>query len=216
MIRLRLGATRREELVEALRPAAEALRRGGLVVYPTDTLYGLGADPFRRESVLRVYRAKRRPLDRPLPVLVASPEAAERLVEVTPEARRLMEALWPGGLTLILPLRPGAGVPSELHAGTGRLAVRMPRHEAALALIEEAGGALVGTSANIHGAASPRTAEEALRQLGDAVDVVVDAGPAPLGQPSTIVDLTARPPRLIRRGAVPPSRIRELIGELAD
>jgi L-threonylcarbamoyladenylate synthase len=111
-------------------------------------------------------------------------------------------------------LRRDARVPRELHGGTGRLAVRVPGHEAALVLIEEAGGALVGTSANLHGREPPRTAEEALAQLGDRVDVVVDAGPVPVGAPSTILDLSSRPPRVLRRGAVPVSRLRLVLGEL--
>ena len=192
---------------------AEVVKRGGLVVYPTDTLYGLGADPFNREAVLRVYRAKGRPLDRPLPVLVSSLEAAERLVVFTPEARRLAERFWPGALTLVLPLRGDAGVPRELHAGTGRLAVRMPGHPVALRLIEEAGGALTGTSANRHREPPPRTALEALQQLGQAVDIVIDSGPAPRGEPSTIVDLSGGEPLLIRRGAVAPEEIESVLGK---
>jgi len=202
----------RELLYEKLAAALEAIKRGGLVVYPTDTLYGLGADPYSRDAVLRVYRAKRRPLDRPLPVLVSSIEAAERLVVFNEAARRLAERFWPGALTLILPLRHDAPVPRELHAGTGRLGVRMPAHRVALALIESAGGALTGTSANRHRMPPPRTAQEAIEQLNGEVDVVVDAGPAPHGEPSTIVDLSATPPRVIREGAVPAREVLQALG----
>ncbi|KSW12778.1 hypothetical protein CF15_07255 [Pyrodictium occultum] len=198
---------------EARRAALEAswlVRAGGLVVYPTDTVYGLGADPLNPWAVLRVYQAKERPLDRPLPVLVSGPEEAEKLVAVTPEARRLMERLWPGPLTLVLEARPG--VPRVLHADTGRLGVRMPNHPAALALIEASGGALVGTSANLHRGPSPRTAREALEQLGSRVDAVIDAGPAPGGTPSTVLDLTTRPPRLVRRGPVAREEIERILG----
>jgi len=201
-----------DTLRRELAPAADAARRGGLVVYPTDTLYGLGADPYSRDAVLRVFHAKRRPLNRPLPVLVSSVEAAERLVVFNEAARRLAERFWPGALTLVLLLRPDAPVPRELHAGTGRLGVRMPAHRVALALIEAAGGALTGTSANRHRMPPPRTAQEAIEQLNGEVDVVVDAGPAPRGEPSTIVDPTTTPPRVIREGAVPAREVLQALG----
>ncbi len=205
--------------VDPRRPDEELLRRigreaarGALVVYPTDTLYGLGTIPFDSRAARRVFEAKRRPLGKPLPVLVSGMGSAERLVAVTREARLLMERFWPGGLTLVLPLRPGAPVAEEVHAGTGRLGVRMPAHKVALILIEAAGGALIGTSANLHGQEPPRTAEEALRQLDGSVDIVVDAGPVPGGVASTIVDLSVWPPRLLRRGAVPPEEVEAVLG----
>ncbi|BEP17400.1 hypothetical protein PYJP_07520 [Pyrofollis japonicus] len=189
--------------------AAEAARKGMLVVYPTDTVYGLGTNPFDEKAVLRVYEAKKRPPTRPLPVLVSGPEAAENLVKVTEKARILMEEFWPGPLTIVLPAKPG--VPRALHAGTGKIGVRMPNHRVALLLIELAGGALVGTSANLHRHEPPRTAEEALRQLNGAVDVVVDAGPAPGGIPSTVVELENGKVKLIREG---PIKLRDIEARL--
>ncbi len=200
------------ELRKLLRRAAEAAAAGGLVVYPTDTLYGLGTNPFLEEALERLFRVKERPPDRPVPVLGSSAEALERLVAFTPEARRLAERFWPGPLTLILPVRPGTRVPRLLHAGTGRIGVRVPGHRVALVLIEEAGGVLTGTSANIHRRPPARTAGEALEQLDGRVDYVVDAGPAPLGRPSTVVDLTAEPPRLVREGAVPRGELERVLG----
>jgi len=194
----------------AVEEAARVVKEGGLVVYPTDTVYGLGADPFSREAVLRVYRAKERPLGKPLPVLVSGPEAAARLARVTPEARRLMDRFWPGALTIVLEALPG--LPVELHGGTGKIGVRMPAHPVALELIRASGGALVGTSANLHSQPSPRTAEEALEQLDGRVDIVLDAGPAPGGKPSTVVDLTTQPPRILRRGPVEREEIEEALG----
>ena len=194
----------------AIEEAARAVRGGGLVVYPTDTVYGLGADPLSREAVLRVYRAKERPLGRPLPVLVSGPEAAERIARVTPEARRLMERFWPGALTIVMEARPQ--LPEELHGGTGKVGVRMPAHPVALELIRASGGALVGTSANLHGRPSPLTAVEALEQLGSRVDLVLDAGPAPGGTPSTVVDLTTSPPRILRRGPITREEIEKVLG----
>lgn len=205
-----------EASLEAARMVLEriggAAGRGALVVYPTDTVYGVGTSPFIGDAVRRVFQAKERPLGKPLPVLVSSVEAAERLVVVSEEARRLMERFWPGGLTLVLPLRRGSGVAEEVHAGTGRLGVRMPAHRVALRLIEAAGGALVGTSANLHGRPSPRTAAEALEQLGDRVDYIVDSGPAPGGVPSTVVDLSSGEPVLLREGAVPAEEVERVLG----
>ena len=190
---------------------AEKAARGALVVYPTDTVYGLGTNPLLEDAVKRVYEAKKRPPTRPLPVLVSSVEAAEALVELNAAARLLAERLWPGPLTLVLPARPG--VPGLLHAGTGRLGVRMPDHRVALLLIEKAGGSLVGTSANLHGAPSPRTAWEAVEQLDGSVDYVIDAGPAPGGVPSTVLDLTVEPPRIIRQGPVTAEQLTGILGK---
>lgn len=201
------------ELRRLLRGAARAAASGGLVVYPTDTLYGLGTNPLLGEALERLFRAKERPPERPVPVLGSSIEALERIAAFTPEARRLAERFWPGPLTVILPVRPGAAVPRLLHAGTGRIGVRIPGHRVALVLIEEAGGLLTGTSANIHRRPPARTAAEALEQLDGRVDYVVDAGPAPLGKPSTVVDLSVEPPRLVREGAVPREEIERALGK---
>ena len=194
-----------------LAKAAEVAKRGGLVVYPTDTVYGLGTNPLIPSAVTRVYHVKERPMDKPLPVLVSSIEAAKRLVEMTPTAECLAKRLWPGAVTLILPARPI--VPRELHAGTGRLGVRMPDHQVALRLIDMSGGALVGTSANKHGKKSPCTVEEVLEQLDGEVDVVVDAGPTPRGMPSTVVEVLREEIRLVRRGPVDLDTIVSLLKE---
>lgn len=212
VIRVDPGAAM-DELRRLLRGAARAAASGGLVVYPTDTLYGLGTNPLLEEALERLFRAKERPPERPVPVLGSSIEALERIVAFTPLARRLAERFWPGPLTVILPVRPGAAVPRLLHAGTGRIGVRVPGHRVALALIEEAGGLLTGTSANIHRRPPARTAAEALEQLDGRVDYVVDAGPAPLGKPSTVVDLSVEPPRLVREGAVPREEIERVLGK---
>lgn len=194
---------------KVLREAREILLRGGLVAYPTDTVYGLGANPLDERAVLRAFEAKRREA-KPMPVLVSSPEAAEKLVEVTDEARKLMERFWPGGLTLVLTKKPV--VPDVVTCGLPSLGVRMPNHPIALELAELIGGYILGTSANISGQPAPKSAEEAVEQLGGSVDLVIDAGPCPVGVPSTVVDLTARPPRVVRAGAVSPEEVlRELM-----
>jgi len=184
---------------EAVLEAASVVKAGGLVIYPTDTVYGLGADPFNEDAVERVFEAKRREA-KPMPVLVSSIEAARRLVAVDEVAEKLMRAFWPGALTIVLPSL--GKLPKRVSAGLSSLGVRMPSHEVALRLIEACGGVLIGTSANISGHPPPRTVEEALAQLGGGVDLAIDAGPASHGVPSTVVELVEGRLRLLREVAV--------------
>jgi L-threonylcarbamoyladenylate synthase len=188
-----------------LAAAAVMLRGGGLVAFPTETFYGLGVDAFQAEAVARVFRAKGRPADKPLLVLVDSLEMAARVVASIPElARRLIARYWPGALTLIMPARPE--VPAALTAGTGSVGVRIPGHTLARALVTAAGQPITAPSANRHGAPPPCTANEVVAGLGDRVDLVLDGGPTPGGPPSTVLDLSAGPPRVLRAGAVTLSR----------
>lgn len=191
---LRLGLVSVEE---AVAEASRVVRSGGLIIYPTDTVYGLGADPLNEAAVAKAFEAKRREA-KPMPVLVSSIEAAKRLAYVSEEAEALMRRFWPGALTIVLPSR--GVVPSQVTAGLASIGIRMPNHPVALRIIEACGGALIGTSANISGRPAPRTADEALSQIGDYVDLAIDAGPAPHGVPSTVVDLSGSEPRLIREG----------------
>jgi L-threonylcarbamoyladenylate synthase len=185
-------------------PVAEAaalIRTGGLVAFPTETFYGLGAHALDADAVARVFRAKGRPADKPLLVLVDSPATASALVaEVPAAARRLIARYWPGPLTLVLPARPG--LPVALTAGTGTVGVRVPGHPVALALVRAAAVPVTAPSANPHGEPSPRTAAEVLAGLGDRIDLVLDGGPTAGGLPSTLVDLTGPRPRILRAGAV--------------
>ncbi len=192
-----------------LEEALSVLRGGGLVVYPTDTVYGLGADPFNPEAVERVHEAKRR-TGKPLPLLLDKPERAGLFGEVGKKALRLIEEFWPGQLTIILRLR--RELPLGITMGTGKIALRVPDCKTARMLAEGLGGAIIGTSANISGAPSPRTAEEALAQLGEKVDLVLDAGITRYRLSSTIIDLTADPPRILRIGPIPPEDIEAVIG----
>jgi L-threonylcarbamoyladenylate synthase len=189
-----------------LEEAARCLQDGGLVAFPTDTLYGLAAVASQERAVERLFKAKERPRDRPLPVLVASAMDVDGVaVEVPATARRLMEAFWPGGLTLVLRRHPGFRSPAL--AGGDTVAVRVPAHPVALELLRRVREPLTGTSANLSGRPGPRTAEEVRRQLGDRVDLIVDGGPCPGGVESTVVDCTADPPRVLREGAVPAERV---------
>lgn len=183
------------ELVEVV----EALKGGGLVVYPTDTLYGLGADPYDGAAMDRLYRVKGRPPGEPVALVVASLEEARRLAHLSPAALRLWEAFLPGPVTLILRATPEA--PPRAVTGEGGVGLRMPDHGIPLAVAREF-GPFTATSANRHGRPSPRTREEAEAQLGDEVDLYVDAGPSPIGRGSTVVDLTGERATVKREGAV--------------
>ena len=192
--------------------ALRVLRRGGLIIYPTDTVYGLGADPWNGEASRRVHEVKARS-GKPLPLLLHSLGDAHRYGVVTRVALRLAREFWPGQLTLILKLK-ALDLPYWISMGTGKIALRVPDCQLARMIARGLGGAVIGTSANISGAPPPRTAGEALAQLGGSIDLVLDGGATRYGIPSTIIDLTTDPPRLIRRGAVDPEEVRAVIGEL--
>ncbi|MBI3333612.1 MAG: threonylcarbamoyl-AMP synthase [Candidatus Omnitrophica bacterium] len=177
---------------EAIREAAALLRRGGLVAFPTETVYGLGANLEDPQAIQELYQVKQRPFEKRVTLHVADPSAVEAHgVEVSPAARELMSRFWPGPLTLVLGRRDGS-----------TLGFRMPRHPVALALLREAGVPVVAPSANLSGSAPPRTAQEVLRDLSDRIDLVLDAGPTPGGVESTVLDLSGDRPRVLRRGAI--------------
>ena len=181
--------------------AAALLREGGVVAYPTDTLYGLGALAADAEAVERVFAIKGRPSERALPVLVASADQLDQLAaEVSPEAYALAARFWPGALTLVL--RAHQSLPPHLTAAQGTVAVRAPDHPTPLALIAACGGPITGTSANLSGGPQPVTAEDVVRQLGGAVAMVLDGGACSGGVPSTVLDVTSLPARVVRSGAI--------------
>jgi L-threonylcarbamoyladenylate synthase len=189
------------ELLEQVNKAAGILRSGGTVAYPTDTVYGLGADVFNGGAVTKVFTAKKRPPGMPLPVLIAQTSQLGELVEdIPPVARILMEKFWPGGLTIVFHRRPA--FQSLVLAGSGKIAIRLPGHPLTLRLIVELGRPMVGTSANLHGYPATLTAAEVKEQLGDGVDFIINGGPCPSGIESTIVDVTVNPPLVLRKGAI--------------
>jgi L-threonylcarbamoyladenylate synthase len=189
-----------------LLPAVNAIHAGGLVAFPTDTLYGLAADPRSTSAIGRIVLAKRRVQDRPIPLVAGSVEQVRETVgTLTPLGERLASQYWPGPLTLIIPA--SASLCGEVHLGTGKAAVRVPDHPVARALALAAGHALTSTSANVSGRDAPATADEVALALGDAIDVLIDAGPSPGGLASTIVDVTGSDPVLVRAGAVPWERV---------
>ncbi|ROR46981.1 L-threonylcarbamoyladenylate synthase [Kitasatospora cineracea] len=199
---------------EGLREAAAAVRRGELVVLPTDTVYGLGADAFAPQAVARLLAAKGRGRNMPSPVLVGSPDDLDRLVDDLPErARELVAALWPGGLTVVARHKPS--VTWDLGDTGGTVAVRMPDHPVAVDLLT-ATGPLAVSSANLTGRPSPQDCDAAQGMLGDAVAVYLDGGPTPAAVPSSIVDVTGATPVLVRAGAVSAARLREIAPELRE
>ncbi len=185
----------------AVARAAEAIAAGGVVAIPTDTLYGLAADPFDARAVGHLLAAKRRP-DGQAIALIASDEAQviARLGPLSPLARRLAARFWPGPLTLLVAVPEGLA--AAISAGTGRVGVRVPDHRVARALCARCGRPLTATSANRSGEAATADPDAAARAVDEGVDLLLDAGPTPGGPPSTIVDVTADPPRLVRAGAI--------------
>lgn len=200
----------------ALDEAAAALAAGGLVAFPTETVYGLGADATADAAVARVYEAKGRPHFNPLIAHVPDLAAAERLVVFTDPARRLAEAFWPGPLTLVLPRTAGCPVSLLASAGLDTLAVRVPDHPLALALLRAFGRPLVAPSANPSGQLSPTSASDVREALGDKVAVTLDGGPCRVGVESTVVDLSGEGPALLRPGGVPAEALEAIVGPLAQ
>jgi len=187
------------------------LREGGIVAYPTDTVYGLGASMNRLRAVERVFRVKRRPPDMALPLLAATISQIEELaVRVTPIARRLISNFLPGALTLVLPASPA--VPPIVTSGGSTVAVRIPDHPVPLALITGTGAPLVGTSANVSGQPSPLTAAGVRSQLAGEVDLVIDEDGCCKGTESTIIDLTGEVPAVLREGSIPLQVIQQVCG----
>jgi L-threonylcarbamoyladenylate synthase len=194
--------------------AAAIIRAGGLVAFPTETVYGLGANALDETAVQRVFEAKGRPASNPLIAHVSDADGAARLVRTWPEtAARLAAAFWPGPLTLVL--EKAEIVPHAVTAGLSQVAVRVPAHPVALALLRAADLPIVAPSANPSAAVSPTTAAHVERYLRDKLDLILDAGPSRMGIESTVVDLSRRPPLLLRPGALPADRIEAITGQLA-
>jgi L-threonylcarbamoyladenylate synthase len=197
------------QLLQGIAEAEAALRRGELVVLPTDTVYGIAAEAFDPVAVDGLLKAKGRGRDMPPPVLVGTVRAAMALVmDLADTGKDLIDEFWPGGLTLVC--RSSPTLVWDLGETKGTVAVRMPLHHVALDLLKKT-GPLAVSSANVSGQPPATTADEAMAQLGDAVSVYLDAGPCPGDVPSTIVDLTGSVPRLLRRGVISVERLQEVV-----
>lgn len=194
-----------------LKKAGEILKRGGLVAFPTETVYGLGADALNAEAAARIYAAKGRPSDNPLIVHIAKTDALEKIAAEIPwAARRLTEAFWPGPLTLILKKREI--VPDGTTGGLSTVAVRMPDHETARALILAGGGYIAAPSANTSGRPSPTTAAHVAEDLSGKIDGILDGGPVGIGLESTIVDVSEGDPVILRPGFISREMLESIVG----
>jgi L-threonylcarbamoyladenylate synthase len=196
-----------------IQAAARIIQQGGLVAFPTETVYGLGADALNPAAVLALFEAKKRPLDNPPIVHVADPEEVCRLVEeVPPKAAVLMEKFWPGPLTLIF--KRSNIVPQVTVAGLDTVAIRMPKHKVALELIKQSRCPIAAPSANLAGKPSPTTAQHVYEDLNGRIDCILDGGATNIGVESTVVDLSVDPPMLLRPGGTPYEALKEVLEAL--
>ena len=197
---------------EVISEAAEIIRGGGLVAFPTETVYGLGADATNPLAVARIFEVKERPRMDPIIVHVAAPESARRSGNFPAQAAVLMDRFWPGPLTMVVPKTEL--VPPIVTSGLDTVAIRMPAHAAALALIRAAGRALAAPSANLFGYISPTEACHVAAQLSDRIDLIIDGGKCSIGLESTVLSLAEPVPRILRAGGVPSEELSEILGDL--
>lgn len=194
-----------------IRRAADLLRSGEVVAFPTDTVYGIAADSWNDEAVRRLYAIKERPAHKAIALLLSGPSQLPVVTDYQSQAlEALSSAFWPGGLTIVVPWRPGICIAGEKPLPT--VGVRVPNHPIALAIIEEMDMPLATTSANLSGAPSAVTADEVMRQIGDRIALVIDGGPSPGGRDSTVIDLTVDPPIVRRLGAVSVEQLENVLG----
>ena len=200
---------------DAIAEAAKVIRRGGLVAFPTETVYGLGADATNDNAIAAVFAAKGRPRFNPLIVHFADAKAAAAAVTFDERARRLTDAFWPGPLTLVLPRRDEAGISLLASAGLETLAVRVPSQPVARRFLAAAGRPVAAPSANRSSSISPTTAAHVAADLDGRIDLILDAGPCPVGLESTVVDLCTERPALLRPGGLAVEDIEAVVGRLA-
>ncbi|WP_262314771.1 L-threonylcarbamoyladenylate synthase [Lacticaseibacillus parakribbianus] len=194
--------------------AAALIKAGEVVAFPTETVYGLGADATSPTAALKVYAAKHRPADNPLIVTVAGPEMVAQYATITPEAKRLMDAFWPGPLTIILNIRPNA-LSMVVTGGLQTAAFRMPQNALTRQMITLAGRPIVGPSANLSGKPSGTRVAHVLHDFDGAIAGILDDGPTSVGVESTVIDMTVQPPAILRPGEVTPDMLAPIIGEVA-
>lgn len=196
---------------EKIRQAGEILKQGGLVAFPTETVYGLGGDALNKESSHKIYSAKGRPSDNPLIVHIAKWEDIFAITKEVPcEAKKLADRFWPGPLTMIL--KKNEKVPYETTGGLETVAIRMPSHQVALRLIEQGGGYVAAPSANTSGRPSPTNAPDVAEDMNGKIDAIIDGGEVGIGIESTIIDLTVTPPQILRPGYITQAMLEETLG----
>ncbi|MDV0445826.1 Threonylcarbamoyl-AMP synthase [Methanimicrococcus sp. At1] len=201
-----------EDFETAVTAAADALKSGKTAAFPTETVYGLGACISDENAVLSIYRAKGRPSDKPLSILISSAEEMEKIAEDIPKEAQLLAArFWPGPLTIILKKRKD--IPDSVTGGKQTVGLRVPAHPAALEIVRRA-GPLACPSANLSDSREPKSAEDVFSDLNGKIDVLVDGGETKFQKPSTIIDLTMTPPKILREGGLDISAIKECLGEI--
>ena len=199
---------------KAIKLARRLLREGEAVAFPTDTVYGLGANAFERFAVRQIFALKKRPPEKGLPVFIYQIDDLNLVARNVPnQAWPLLQKFWPGPLTVVLP--KVAALPDDVTAGQDTVAVRIPDHPVSLKLVIDFGRPLAVTSANISGQDTPTTAQAVATQLGPTLPLVLDGGPSPSTQPSTIIDLSSTPPRVLRQGALAIAPLKEFLPDLA-
>jgi len=192
----------------AMKRAVQVLKAGGLVAFPTDTVYGVGALAFLPQAVEKIFRVKGRALSKAIPLLLDSADSLPQVArDIAPEVRLLTKKFWPGALTMVLHRRPV--VPDVVTGGGPTVALRVPDHPLTRRLIRAVGGPLATTSANLTGHPDPQTAQEVADYLEGHIDLILDGGRCPGGIPSTVIDLTRTPPVIVRAGAIAPEELKE-------
>jgi L-threonylcarbamoyladenylate synthase len=199
--------------LKAIKLARRLLREGEVVAFPTDTVYGLGANAFERFAVQQIFAIKERPRDKALPVFISQINDLNLVAQHVPNhAWALLQVFWPGDLTVVLPKNPA--LPDDVTAGEKSVAVRVPDHPVCRELVIQVGRPLAVTSANLSGQPTPTTAQAVAAQLRGRLPLILDGGPSPTTQPSTIIDLSVSPPRLLRQGRLTLEMLREYLPEL--
>jgi L-threonylcarbamoyladenylate synthase len=197
---------------EKIKKAAKIIKRGGIVAFPTETVYGLGADVLDKKAIDKIFKAKGRPSDNPLIVHIANKEDAEQLVKDVPlNAKKLMDEFWPGPLTLVLKKKPI--VPDNVTCGLDTVAIRMPNHAVALDLIKQSGCPIAAPSANISGRPSPTSASHVMQDLKGKIPLVISSGKTDIGLESTVIDMTKKIPVILRPGKITLEEIKKVIGK---
>jgi L-threonylcarbamoyladenylate synthase len=198
---------------KAMQLARRLLREGEVVAFPTDTVYGVGGNAFERFAVRQIFALKKRPPDKAIPVFIAQIDDLNQVARHVPnQAWLLLQKFWPGALTVVLPKNPK--LPDDVTAGQNSVAVRLPNHPVCLELVRRVGRPLAVTSANLSGQPTPTTAQGVAEQLGPTLPLVLDGGPSPTTTPSTIIDLSVTPPRLLRPGELSLVALREFLPDL--